>query len=98
MRALWATMPRPSRRALLTALVMVACYAILHGFGCRDLVTILTGTVPGDVSKATAILFGSSYVLAYLASWIVAPVLVIAAALYWLLSVVLCRRRLTGEP
>jgi hypothetical protein len=95
MRVLWAPIPKPSRWGFVAALVLVLTYGIMHWAGCRDLVTILTGTVPGGVSQTTAILFGSGYVLAYLACWIVAPVLVIAAALYWLLSVVVRRRRLS---
>ena len=68
-------------------------YSIMHLAGCRDMVTILTGTVPGDVSESTAVVFGSGYVLAYLACWIAAPVAAIGSALYWLLSAVARRQR-----
>jgi len=85
-----------SRRFLTAALVLLVAYGIMHGAGCRDFVTILTGTVPGDVSEGAAVLLGSGYVLAYLVCWIVAPVLVIAAALYWLLSFALSSRSPRG--
>jgi len=98
MKGRWTRIPGLSRWCLLTALAIAVCYGILHAAGCRELVTIVTGTVPGDVSRGTAVVFGLGYVLCYLGSWIVAPVLVVAAGAYWGASVALCRRSSAPEP
>jgi hypothetical protein len=59
-------------------------YGLAHVAGMREDATILSGTSPGSGSAGVA--FGLAYVLLHFA-WVVgAPVLVLAAGVYWAFS------------
>lgn len=66
------------------ALVFVAALGLLHVAGARDAVSILTGTAPADHAATVLNTFlGLGYVLAWFASVVVAPILVLAAGLHF---------------
>ncbi len=64
------------------ALVMLLGFAIIHALGWREHTTILSGA-PTDatIGRATAAALGATYICAYLGAIVVAPILLLAAAL-----------------
>ena len=71
------------------AVIRVAALAVLHLFGARAEVGILSGTRPGGALELAA---GVSYALAWFGAVLVAPVLAIAALLRRLLALPVCGR------
>lgn len=68
------------RHVILSLLV----FGILHLLGWREYASFLNGTTGSlDVNPETAALLGILYVLAYLATIVVAPILLIAAAIQY---------------
>jgi hypothetical protein len=67
------------RGLLLMAGVLAAGFLVLHACGLREYTTLLTGTAPagGTLSRPTAVL-ALFYILAHLATVLVAPVLALA--------------------
>jgi hypothetical protein len=68
------------RGLLLLAGVAVLIFLVLHACGLREYTTLLTGTAPAGkaVNRPTAIL-ALFYMMAHLATVVVAPVLALAA-------------------
>jgi len=64
------------------ALLMLAVFAALHLAGFREYTSFITGTSSGN----TADILGMAYFIFYSLSVFVAPVLLIASLLTWLLS------------
>lgn len=65
------------------ALVFVVTLGALHAVGARDAVSILSGTAPAEHAASVFNVFlGLGYVLAWFASVVVAPILLLAAALH----------------
>ncbi len=75
------------------ALAFVAALAVLHALGARDAVSILSGTAPADhAPNVLSTFLGLGYVLAWFASVVLGPVLVLAALLHVLLGKLSARR------
>jgi hypothetical protein len=60
------------------AIILVVVFAILHVAGAREAVGFLSGTVPEGHGVP---LFGALYLLAWFGAVLVAPILLIAAAI-----------------
>ncbi len=88
---LWGSFRTP-RGLLLRALYLVLLFGIVHFAGLREYTTFLFGTPAGPESFRLKLLLGSIYILTYLGAAIIAPILVLAAAILKLW------RRFTGWP
>lgn len=67
---------------LVRGLVIALLFFLAHVAGLRDYATVLSGALPSEtVSPVVALPLGMGYVLLYFAFVILAPILVIAAAL-----------------
>ena len=77
MRSMLRTVPP----MLWPALGMVVGFGVLHLAGARDAVSVLSGTPVEGMSMAVAAALGAAYVLAYFGAVLLAPILVVAAAL-----------------
>lgn len=76
------------------AVMIVLLYLVLHFSGLREDTSLLSGTFPGgDPKDASSLFWGMSYVVVYFASVIVAPVLLIAAAIFAGIEAALTRHR-----
>lgn len=69
------------RGLVLRAAALVAVYAVCHIAGLRDYTSIICGTEPPPGSPAWLMILGPVYIAAYLGFTVVAPILLIAAAL-----------------
>ena len=79
---------------LLATAILIAClFSIVHLAGLRPYTSILSGSLPEtSVDFDTAVLYGLLYTASYFAFVIVAPICLIAAAVYGLLLRVMGRR------
>lgn len=67
-------------RAVLIGTAFLAC----HLLGLREYTTVMSGSAPGgDRLHAVHTVLGTAYALFYFGSTVAAPVLVIAAGLWW---------------
>jgi len=81
------------RGLLLRALVLLAVFALLHLAGARDYTSIFSGTSPtGDPPGGAASLLGLLYAGFYLGSLVLAPIMILGAALMWGLVLLTGRR------
>jgi hypothetical protein len=71
--------PRASRVLVAAALFVACALGVLHLLGARDAVSILSGTVPSGGAGSAAL--GAFYALAWFATVVLAPPMVIAAVL-----------------
>jgi hypothetical protein len=62
------------------AALLVAVLVIGHAIGLRDHVSVLSGTAPPDGHASAGL--GVFYALAWFGAWILAPIVVLAAALH----------------
>lgn len=62
------------------ACLFVALYGALHALGLRDWVSVLSGTPAAAVPRAVAAPAAALYLLAYFGAVLIAPILLIAAA------------------
>jgi hypothetical protein len=96
-RRRWSAKPRfriisPETLAV-CGVMIVLFYLVLHFSGLRENTSLLSGTLPGEGPQDESALFwGVAYVLAYFAYAIVAPVLLIGAAVFAGIEAVLTRR------
>jgi hypothetical protein len=65
-------------------------FLLMHLAGWRESMSILTGTIPPGQTFAKAHLQGALYLLGYLSSIILAPILLIAATLFSLIENFFC--------
>lgn len=72
------------RAALLGALIPVAVLLFGHALGMREDVSVLSGTA--SAGGAASSLLGVIYVLAWFASLVVAPILVLGALFHFVLE------------
>jgi hypothetical protein len=73
-----------SPRGFVTAAAVIAVvFGILHALGLRPYTSILSGTAPPGAGGGEAVLLGLVYVAAYFACVVAAPVLAIAAGIWW---------------
>lgn len=78
---------------LVWAVIVGAVFLACHFAGLREYTTIISGTAPtGDISDRVVPALAALYVLVYLASVIVAPILVLAAAIFLGLDLIIPRR------
>ena len=71
---------KPVRPLLVAAVVIVALYSIANVFGLRAGMTLLSGTFPVPDANLSTLMCGV-YLALYLGATIVAPILLIAAAI-----------------
>jgi membrane protein implicated in regulation of membrane protease activity len=77
------------RGFLLRALLIAAVFLAVHLAGLRDYTSVLNGTVgPGSAGWKLSAFLGLAYLAIYMAFVILAPVLILAAAI-----LALCQRR-----
>ena len=69
------------RALLFWATTMLIAFGIVHALGWREFTTVLSGTVPKDNTEAEAAFKAVTYMAAYFATVLVAPILLIAAGL-----------------
>ncbi len=73
-----------SPRGFATAAAVIAVgYGITHALGLRAYTSILSGTAPPGAGGTESVLLGLTYTAAYFACVIAAPILTIAAAIWW---------------
>jgi hypothetical protein len=77
------------RGFLIGAGALVLLYGVAHVLGLRDDASILSGTAPP--SGAAGLALGIGYVLLYFAAVVGAPILVVGAAVFWVLDRLLYR-------
>jgi len=94
---LFRSVPALTRWALGVAALLVLVHGLASLLGLRELVTVLTGTVPAGTSPETAGSLALIYVTSHLACWIAAPVLALWGGIYWLSCVALRRARSCGS-
>ncbi len=76
-----------SHGLLLRAFLLAAVFFVCHAFGMREYTSILSGTFPaGDHARELLACMGMVYVIMYLAAVVVAPILLIAAGLVYLVE------------
>jgi phosphotransferase system glucose/maltose/N-acetylglucosamine-specific IIC component len=64
------------------AMLIVLVFALIHALGLRDYTSVLNGTTGSvEMDPGDAALLGIVYILFYLAAILLAPILLIAAAL-----------------
>jgi hypothetical protein len=64
------------------AILIVLAFAVVHVAGLREYTSFLNGTVGSvDMDPQTAALLGLIYLLLYMAAVLLAPILIIAAAI-----------------
>jgi hypothetical protein len=69
---------------LTRAALFLVLYVIFDFAGARAYTTFLSGTVPqGALGQGVSGYLGITYLLLYLLAFVVAPILVIAAAIFW---------------
>jgi phosphotransferase system glucose/maltose/N-acetylglucosamine-specific IIC component len=62
------------------AILIVVAFAIIHAIGLREYTSVLNGTTGSvEMDPASAALLGIVYILFYLATVLLAPILLIAA-------------------
>jgi hypothetical protein len=72
------------RGLLLRAAFMLLVFALLHLAGARDYTSIFSGTSPtGEPAGTGATLLAVVYAGSYLASVVLAPVMILAALVMW---------------
>lgn len=72
---------------LLRGVALVSLFAVVHLLGWREHTTVLCGMAPvGGASAWVAGYAGIAYVLCYVLATVVAPVLVMAAAIVWMVT------------
>ena len=82
------------RLLIVRALTIVLIYALCNALGLRDYMSVISGTSPDpDGVTLMATLKAVIYLLAFLATFIVVPVLLISSALIFVWSVL--RKRLS---
>lgn len=69
-------------RALLPAILLL----VFHLLGWREMVTILSGTVPDGYSPQGAMVRAAAYMLAWFGTVILTPILAIATFLRWIVE------------
>jgi hypothetical protein len=69
------------RALLFWATTMLIAFGIVHALGWREFTTVLSGTIPKDNTEAEAAFKALAYMSAYFATVLLAPILLIAAAL-----------------
>ncbi len=69
-------------RALLPAVLLL----VFHLLGWREMVTILSGTVPEGYSPQGAMMRAAAYMLAWFGTVILTPILAIATFLRWIVE------------
>jgi len=69
------------RALLFHATVIVIAFGIFHALGWREFTTVLSGTIPADNSAAEAGFKALAYMASYFGTALVAPILIIAAAI-----------------
>ena len=74
------------RALLFHATVIVIAFGIFHALGWREFTTVLSGTIPADNSSAEAGFKALAYMASYFASVLLAPILLIAAAIQFVLK------------
>jgi hypothetical protein len=79
----WLNAPVTTPAGLVArALVLVLGLVLVQALGWREHTTILSGTPTTEaISRATAAVLGAIYICAYLGAVVVAPILLLAAAL-----------------
>jgi len=75
---------------VVSAAVMAGVFVICHLAGWRENTSFLCGTPPAGESAGLAILLGLVYALSYFALVVLAPILVLAAAIFGVLLRLWC--------
>ncbi|MGD1083357.1 MAG: hypothetical protein ABSA47_01245 [Verrucomicrobiota bacterium] len=87
--AVWRADFFSPRGFVLRAIFIAAAFAVAHLAGLRDYTSVLAGTVgPASAGLGISIFLGAAYLFLYMAFVILAPVLLLAAAI-----LALCQRR-----
>jgi hypothetical protein len=72
----------PSPQYLVTrALMLGVLFFLAHIAGLRDYTAFLSGTAAGQTTMGWSVFYGTAYIALYLGAIVLAPILVIAAAL-----------------
>ena len=80
---------------LVRAALITAIFLLLYLAGLKEYTCVLCGTSPtGNVADSWSAMLGVSYVLCYFAFIVLAPVLILAAGILWLLQSTIGRRRI----
>jgi hypothetical protein len=75
---------RTARALLLRAAVLVIFFLAVHAAGWRNATTLLSGSIPAGMPPFLAVFEGVVYLVAWIGLTVMAPVLVLAAAVIWL--------------
>ena len=80
---------------LVRAAIIGTIFLLLYIAGLKEYTCVLCGTSPtGNVADSWSAMLGVSYVLCYFAFIVLAPVLILAAGILWLLQSTIGRRRI----
>ncbi len=78
---------------LTRAFLFVVLYFVFDLAGTRAYTTFLSGTAPqGPLGQGVSSYLGIAYLLLYLLTFVVAPIFVVAAAIFWCLERCLASR------
>ena len=80
------------------ALLFMITFVILHLLGWRDATSIISGTFSTTASPQFTFFQGALYTLVWFATILVAPILLLAAAIHLLLTRLFPKRDVTREP
>jgi hypothetical protein len=75
---------RTARALLLRAAVLVIFFLAVHAAGWRSATTLLSGSTPAGGPPLLAVFEGVVYLVAWIGLTVMAPLLILAAALIWL--------------
>ena len=78
--------PAFARAWLIRALLPAILLLLFHLLGWREMVTILSGTVPEGYSPQGAMIRAAAYMLAWFGTVILTPILTIATFLRWIIE------------
>lgn len=74
----------PRDHLLNGAFALLGIWLVLHALGCRQCVSILSGTVPDGWTEERAALGAFCYLLAYFGAVLMVPALLLARLFFWL--------------
>jgi hypothetical protein len=72
---------------LIRAVIILVAFGCLHLLNAREYTSMLSGTAPTEAGLSLGqSLWGSAYLVVYLAVTVTAPILILAAGIYFILT------------